>query len=245
MPKEPVRERNEYMDSCSICGRDRSPEVKLSKIKGGWVCNNCIKRSALVFDFPDWQQRSKAIGKMTVDEMKESIERGRRIHETERMERERQAANVAEAKKAEEVAREAERDRRKNFPVTTVDLHRPYEVICPLFFQTSNKGLFGGSTYDKLAAEYREELSKQKAEGLFSPETSASQQLLEVLLEPRPVGQSSFDAAYYIAVEELKRRAFLVGADAIVGLNADFDLDTNGFQYFYLQVYGTAVRFTD
>lgn len=229
---------NEKMDACSICGRDRSPEVKLSKIKGGWACNNCIRESALAIDYPDWQKRNKAIGRMTIDEMKESIDRGRGIREAERKEQERQALKAAEAKKAE-------RDMRRQFPVTTVDLHRPYEVICPLFFQTSNKGLFGGSTYDKLAAEYREELSRQKDEGFFSPETSASQQLLEVLLEPRAVGQNNFDAAYYIAVEELKRRAFLVGADAIVGLNADFDLDTNGFQYFYLQVYGTAVRFTD
>ena len=51
------------MDSCSFCGRDRSPEVKLSKIKGGWVCNNCMRESALSIDYPDWQQRSKAEGK--------------------------------------------------------------------------------------------------------------------------------------------------------------------------------------
>ena len=240
-----MKEANERMDTCSICGRDRSPEVKLTKIKGGWVCNNCLRESALTTDYPDWQQRSKAIGRMTIDEMKESITRGRRIRETKQREEERQALKIAEAKKAEQEAKKAEREKRRSFPVTTVDLHRPYEVICPLFFQTSNKGLFGGSTYDKLAAEYREEISKRKSDGLFSLETSASQQLLELLLEPRGVGQNSFDAAYYIAVEELKRRAFLVGADAIVGLNADFDLDTNGFQYFYLQVYGTAVRFTD
>lgn len=108
-----------------------------------------------------------------------------------------------------------------------------------------NKGLFGGSTYDVLAAEYREEISNRKADGFFSLETSASQQLLESFLELRAVGHNNFDAAYYIAVEELKRRAFLVGADAIVGLRADFDLDTNGYQYFYLQVYGTAVKLTD
>lgn len=226
------------MDSCSFCGRDRSPEVKLSKIKGGWVCNNCMRESALSIDYPDWQQRSKVVGKMTIDEMKESLDRGRKIHEAERMERERQAQAAAEAK-------EAEQGKRKSFPVTTVDLHRPYEVICPLFFQLSNKGLFGGSTYDVLATEYREEISKRKADGIFSLETSASQQLLEVLLDPRAVGHNSFDAAYYIAVEELKRRAFLVGADGIVGLHADFDLDTNGYQFFYLQVYGTAVRFVD
>ena len=35
----------------------------------------------------------------------------------------------------------------------------------------------------------------------------------------------------------------MLNADAIIGLKQDIDLDTTGFQYFYLQMYGTAVKF--
>ncbi len=38
-------------------------------------------------------------------------------------------------------------------------------------------------------------------------------------------------------------RAAALGADAIIGMRQDIDLDTNGFSYFYLQMYGTAVKF--
>lgn len=57
------------------------------------------------------------------------------------------------------------------------------------------------------------------------------------------VGQSDFEKAFFVAVEELKVRATMVGADAVIGMRQDIDLDTNGFQFFYLQMYGTAVKF--
>lgn len=57
------------------------------------------------------------------------------------------------------------------------------------------------------------------------------------------VGQSDFEKAFFVAVEELKVRAALLGADAIIGMRQDIDLDTNGFQFFYLQMYGTAVKY--
>ena len=34
-----------------------------------------------------------------------------------------------------------------------------------------------------------------------------------------------------------------MGADAVIGMRQDIDLDTNAFTYFYLQMYGTAVKF--
>jgi len=33
-----------------------------------------------------------------------------------------------------------------------------------------------------------------------------------------------------------------IGGDAIIWLRQDIDLDTSGFQFFYMQAYGTAVR---
>lgn len=56
-------------------------------------------------------------------------------------------------------------------------------------------------------------------------------------------GQNDFDKAFYIAVQELKSRASILNADAIISMRQDIDMDTNGFQYFYLQMYGTAVKF--
>ena len=56
------------------------------------------------------------------------------------------------------------------------------------------------------------------------------------------VGQSSFDDAFYIAVAEMKIRAIEMGADAVIGVKMDFDLDTTNFGAFYLQMYGTAVK---
>jgi uncharacterized protein YbjQ (UPF0145 family) len=56
------------------------------------------------------------------------------------------------------------------------------------------------------------------------------------------VGQSDFEKAFYVAVQELKKRASKLGANAIICMRQDIDLDTNAFQYFYLQMYGTAVR---
>ncbi|MPM81512.1 hypothetical protein SDC9_128565 [bioreactor metagenome] len=57
------------------------------------------------------------------------------------------------------------------------------------------------------------------------------------------VGQTDFEKAFFVATEELKKRAEMVGADAVVGMHQDIDMDTNGFAYFYLQMYGTAVKF--
>ena len=57
------------------------------------------------------------------------------------------------------------------------------------------------------------------------------------------VGQNDFDKAFFFVVEELKKRAARMGADAVIGMRQDIDLDTNAFTYFYLQMYGTAVKF--
>ena len=57
------------------------------------------------------------------------------------------------------------------------------------------------------------------------------------------MGQSDFEKAFFVAVQELKKRAGLLGADAIIAMRQDIDLDTTAFQFFYLQMYGTAVKF--
>lgn len=122
--------------------------------------------------------------------------------------------------------------------VTTGDLKQEYDVIGPVYFQVSNKGLFSNQL-SKLVNVYAAEIDKMKRQGQMS-EFRAD---WGFLYGEYSVGQSSFEQAFFVAVQELKKRAAIVGADAIIAMRQDIDLDTNGFQYFYLQMYGTAVRF--
>lgn len=223
------------MDTCVICNRKRSAELKFSRIKDGWICIDCLRESALSKDYPDFAQRNRVMKSITASEMKKRIDRNKiRLAEAEKQKKEE--ALAAAARKA---ITDKKWENRDSFPVTTIDISEPYDVIGPVFFQTSNKGLFS-SSYSRLAKEYREELDRRRADGTFSP-TFADWGFL--FGTGWSVGQNDFDPAFYIAIEELKRRAIALDADALIGLRVDFDLDTNGFQYFYLQSYGTAVKF--
>lgn len=151
-----------------------------------------------------------------------------------------EAWNASEAERDANIrAQEAADNAIRRIPVTTADIQTPYDVIGPLFFQTSNKGVFG-SSFKTLWKQYLDELRERRAEGLFSPQHADWGYFAGVGMS---VGQNDFDDAFYIAVEEMKKKAAIIGADAIVGMRMDFDLDTNGYQYFYLQMYGTAVKY--
>ena len=125
-----------------------------------------------------------------------------------------------------------------NIIVTTGDLKNDYDVIGPVYFSVSNKGLFG-SQLGSLIKKYKVEIESLKKESLLTPDRAD----WGVLWGEFSSGQNDFDKAFYIAVQELKVRASILKADAIVSMRQDIDLDTTGFQYFYLQMYGTAVRF--
>jgi hypothetical protein len=124
--------------------------------------------------------------------------------------------------------------------VTTGDLRQDYEVIGPVFFQVSNKGILS-SQLSRLAKKYDEEIAQMREQG----QIGQSRNDWGFLIGEWSVGQSTFEQAFYIAVQELKKRAAMLKADTIVGMRQDIDLDTNAFQFFYLQIYGTAVRFLD
>ena len=83
--------------------------------------------------------------------------------------------------------------------VTTGDLQQPYDVLGPVYFQVSNKGLLS-SALDKLMLYYSEEIRRMKAQGAMS-EARAD---WGFLYGEYSVGQSQFEAAFYIATEELK-----------------------------------------
>lgn len=123
--------------------------------------------------------------------------------------------------------------------VTTGDLKRDYDILGPVYFQLSNKGLFS-SALARLVRQYETEITEAKKQGQVGPARAD----WGFLYGEFSVGQSDFDKAFFVAVQELKKRAALIGADAIVGMRQDIDLDTENFQFFYLQIYGTAVKFT-
>jgi hypothetical protein len=122
--------------------------------------------------------------------------------------------------------------------VTTGDLKQDYEVIGPVFFQVSNKGALS-SQLSQLIKQYEAELDELKQQG----QIEQSKTDWGFLYGEYTVGQNDFSKAFFIAVQELKKRAAMLGADAVVAMRQDIDLDTNRFQYFYLQMYGTAVKF--
>ena len=125
----------------------------------------------------------------------------------------------------------------KNIVVTTGDLHCEYEIIGPVYFQLSNKGLFS-SALSELTDKYKAQIETMKKTGTMSE----AKKDWGFLYGEWSVGQNQFESAFYIATQELKKRAALVGGDAIIGMRQDIDLDSNGFSYFYLQMYGTAVK---
>lgn len=127
-----------------------------------------------------------------------------------------------------------------NIIVTTGDIKKDYDIIGPVYFQVSNKGIFS-SPLSELLKKYKDKIVAMKTEGMLPKEKMDWGFLYGEFSVDK--GQNQFDQAFYIAVEELKKRAAILKADAIISMRQDIDLDTTGFQFFYLQMYGTAIKF--
>lgn len=148
------------------------------------------------------------------------------------------AKEAAEERAAEAKQRAAEYRQKVNAViVTTGDLKEDYEIIGPVFFQVSNKGIFS-STLSDLVNKYSAEIEEMKNHALMSERRSD----WGFLWGEYSVGQNDFEKAFFVATQELKKRAVMLGGDAVVSMRQDIDLDTSGFQYFYLQMYGTVVK---
>lgn len=148
------------------------------------------------------------------------------------------AKEAAEERAAEAKQRAAEYRQKVNAViVTTGDLKENYEIIGPVFFQVSNKGIFS-STLSELVNKYSAEIEEMKNHALMSERRSD----WGFLWGEYSVGQNDFEKAFFVATQELKKRALMLGGDAVVSMRQDIDLDTSGFQYFYLQMYGTVVK---
>lgn len=224
--------------ACEMCG-NRLMIVGTREFFTGdkrHICDNCLRRFK---DIEGWKKTDLKRALNLIDLLEEDGIEGTRPG----LERYRQSIinqyNTYQAAEAEQNKMETlEKEKSSDIIVTTCDLKQDYEVIAPVYFQISNKGAFG-STLSKLSAEYTEKLKKLSTEG----QMSKHQMDLGWLYGEFSVGQNEFDKAFFIAVEELKKRAARMGADAVIGMRQDIDLDTNAFTYFYLQMYGTAVKF--
>lgn len=135
------------------------------------------------------------------------------------------------SKNADDIAR---KERAAKIIVTTCDFNKPYEVLGPVYSQVSNVGLFS-SSFDKLEKEYKQTMESMSEKGLMTQ--------LKIMSSHTWAWQNMFERAFYLAIEELKVRAEFLGADAIVGMRQDIDLANDSSAHFYLQMYGTAVKF--
>jgi len=124
--------------------------------------------------------------------------------------------------------------------VSTGDIPYLYEIVGPIYFQVSNRGLFG-SKYGRLEKKYRDYFRQQRTD-TNEYRGRGIDDLVLLTVGEWSMNGTQFEKAFYMGVEEMKASAAKLRADAIIHLRQDVDLDTNGFQYFYLQMYGTAVR---
>lgn len=113
--------------------------------------------------------------------------------------------------------------------VTTGDLKQDYEIIGPVYFQMSNKGVFS-SHFSNLSKQYEAMLSELKTKGQVG-ETRFDDVGAFLLFGELSVRQSDFDKAFFIAVQELKKRAAFIGADAIISMRQNMELDTTGSNF--------------
>lgn len=146
-----------------------------------------------------------------------------------------------EKKQKKEEERNRVRKRAAELPVTTCDIQCAYDIVGPVYAQVNNKGVFS-SQLDDLLKQYTPELTALESSGQLSSDYRAD---WGFLWGEWSVGQSQFEKAFFVATQMIKERAAIMGADAVIGMRQDIDIDTNGFSYFYLQMYGTSVKFKD
>jgi uncharacterized protein YbjQ (UPF0145 family) len=126
--------------------------------------------------------------------------------------------------------------------VSTGDINRKYEIIGPVYFQINNRPEgFDVSTFSRYKEKYVNEIN-QLIDSIDINSSNLSSKDWDCTVGKWCLGQSNFELAFFIAVEELKKRAAMLGADGIIFMRQDIDLDREAYQFFYLQMYGTAVR---
>lgn len=109
--------------------------------------------------------------------------------------------------------------------ITTGDLDYTYDLLGIVYFHMDNKGVFSND-FETLRQKHRARLDWLRQNGQLQTE-----------------GLTQLNEAFYIALEEIKTRAGLLGANAVVFLRHDTDMSGSTFDDFRLQMYGTAIKF--
>ena len=127
--------------------------------------------------------------------------------------------------------------------ITTGELKQAYTILQPIFVQISNKGVLKNQ-YELLEQKYHKFLEKLQDIGLVAQEYQPKKKGSLVGNDDKPdsVGHR-MEKAFYIAIEELKKRAEYLKGDAVIAMRYETDLLTNPSGEFYLQMYGTVVKF--
>jgi hypothetical protein len=217
------------MANCAICSVSLNMLNKPIRSKmsdGGILCTSCVKKLNKVS--PDVLFKLK---KYSTDEIKIKLEAQKKPQVQEEF--------LDEKTKNYQHENNAIMEHKKEIIVTTGDLKIEYEVIGPVYYQISNKGIFSNEL-SKMTKKYKAEIEEMKKTGL----SGRGKMDWGFLYGEFSFGmQNNFESAFFIAVRELQKRAQVLEADAVVGMRQDIDLDTNQFQYFYLQMYGTAIKY--
>jgi hypothetical protein len=126
--------------------------------------------------------------------------------------------------------------------VTTGDLKYAYSIIQPIFVQISNKGVLKNQ-YDHLELKYKEVLHDLQEKGILPKEEHKKRGTIAKAHEQTSSTGHKMEKAFYLALEEIKNRAKQLGGQAVVYMRYETDFLDSLPDEFYLQMYGTAVKF--
>ncbi|MGM0608701.1 MAG: heavy metal-binding domain-containing protein [Candidatus Muiribacteriota bacterium] len=123
--------------------------------------------------------------------------------------------------------------------VSTEDLERDYSILGVIFFNTANVG--------KLATEFEACYNRLSFEVNRIKEYNANSKKKNLNFQYEQVEFiNDVDKASVIGLHELKKKAYIMEADAIIGIRQDFNfLPQRGMNYFSYHIYGTAVKLKD
>ena len=121
--------------------------------------------------------------------------------------------------------------------VTTGDLNRGYDVIGPVFFEYSNSNL--AQTYQPFVDKYKKEIKDLEQGG-----NKESHKKWEHLYGKHCSKMPQNEKAFYVGVQQLKERAYLLGGDAVISMKQETTALMGSFSpYFYTHFYGTVIKF--
>ena len=150
------------MGTCRICGKNFG-------LIGGYmeeftgerlnVCVDCIKK------FRQISEEDSSMVRTIVDDLISSCNNEKTLPILKKY----KVKAVADSQMKEQIAimKKREVEKTPDIIVTACDLKEDYEVVAPVYFQLSNKGVFS-STYSRLAAEYSSKLQQLKEQGMLA-----------------------------------------------------------------------------